>query len=156
MNASSMVLRRQDQRIALTAFAFYLLEAALLAASKSEAFALLRIAEMYAASGRPDALLRLGGLAYASMEFVGNTLHMLVFCLGDLLFYFLLVRSGLVPRWLALWGLIATVPMLIGTVAQVFGTTIPFYFYLPYVPLELVVGIWILIAGLWERTRRAS
>ena len=143
-----LVLRRVDERIALTGFAFYLIEAALLAASRGEAFAMLRIAEAYEATGRPDALLSLGGLAYESMDFVGNTLHMLAFCLGALLFYSLLVRSGVVPRWLALWGLIATVPMLIGTVSQVFGTTIPFYFYLPYVPFELVVGIWILAVGM--------
>ena len=134
----------QDERIALTAYAFYLIEAALLAVSRGEAFALLRIAEAYEASGRPDALLSLGGLAYASMDFLGNTLHMLAFCLGALLFYFLLVRSGLVPRWLARWGLIATVPMLVGTVAQGFGTTIP------YVPFEVVVGVWIVIKGLRE------
>lgn len=141
-----LVLRRVDERIALTGFAFYLIEAALLAVSRGEAFALLRIAEAYEATGRPEALLTLGGLAYESMDFVGNTLHMLAFCLGALLFYGLLVRSAVVPRWLALWGLIATVPMLIGTVSQVFGTTIPFYFYLPYVPFELVVGIWLLVA----------
>jgi hypothetical protein len=94
-------------------------------------------------------LLSLGGLAYASMDFVGNTLHMLAFCLGALLFYGLLVRSGFVPRWLALWGLVATVPMLVGTIAQVFGSSIPFFFYLPYVPFEMVVGGWILIKGLW-------
>ena len=134
----------QDERIALTAYAFYLIEAALLAVSRGEAFALLRIAEAYEAGGRPDTLLRLGGLAYASMDFLGNTLHMPAFCLGALLFYFLLVRSGLVPRWLARWGLIATVPMLVGTVAQGFGTTIP------YVPFEVVVGVWIVIKGLRE------
>lgn len=142
-----LALRRQDERIALTAFAFYLIEVALLAASRGEAFALLRIAEAYEAAGRPDALLTLGGLAYESMDFVGNTLHMLAFCLGALLFYGLLVRSGLVPRWLALWGLIATVPMLVGTVSRALGTTIPFFFYLPYVPFELVVGVWLVIAG---------
>ena len=145
-----LVLRRVDERIALTGFAFYLIEAALLAASRGDAFAMLRIAEAYEATGRPDALLSLGGLAYESMDFVGNTLHMLAFCLGALLFYSLLVRSGVVPRWLALWGLIATVPMLIGTVSQVFGATIPFYFYLPYVPFELVVGVWIVVLGVRE------
>ena len=142
-----LVLRRQDERIALTAFAFYLIEAALLAVSRGEAFMLLRIAETYAATGRPDALLSLGGLAYESMDFLGNTLHMLTFSLGALLFYFLLLRSRAVPRWLASWGLIATVPLLVGTVSQIFGTTIPFYFYLPYVPFELVVGVWLIVAG---------
>ena len=38
--------------------------------------------------------------------------------------------------------------MLIGTVTQVFGYTIPFIFYVPYVPFELVIGIWILVKGI--------
>lgn len=149
-----LFLRRQSEPVALTAFAFYLIEAALLAVSRGEAFVLLRIAETYAASGRSDELLSLGGLTYASMDFVGGTLHMLAFCLGALLFYALLVRSRMLPRWLALWGLIATVPMLVGTVAQIFGATIPFAFYLPYVPFELVVGVWLLVAGVRDEATR--
>jgi hypothetical protein len=53
-----------------------------------------------------------------------------------------------VPRALSLWGLIAVFPMLIGTVTQIFGYTIPFIFYVPYVPFELVIGIWILVKGI--------
>jgi hypothetical protein len=29
-----------------------------------------------------------------------------------------------------------------------FGYTIPFIFYVPYVPFELVIAIWILVKGL--------
>jgi hypothetical protein len=82
------------------------------------------------------------------MDFVGNTLHMLAFCLGGILFYYLLYKSRVVPVALSLWGLIATFPMLIGTLTQIFGYTIPFYFYLPYVPFELVIAIWILVKGI--------
>jgi hypothetical protein len=84
------------------------------------------------------------------MDFVGNTLHMLVFCLGAILFYYLLFKARVVPRWLSLWGLVALIPMLIGTMTQIFGHTIPFIFYLPYVPFELFIGIWILVKGLKE------
>ncbi len=38
--------------------------------------------------------------------------------------------------------------MLIGTVTQTLGYTIPFVFYLPYVPFELVIGIWIVAKGI--------
>ncbi|MFK5636014.1 DUF4386 family protein [Ornithinimicrobium sp. LYQ103] len=31
----------------------------------------------------------------------------LVFCLGGVMFYVLLFRSRIVPRWIALWGLAA-------------------------------------------------
>jgi hypothetical protein len=143
-----LTLRKQNERIALTALGFYLLEVALLAVSTIEAFSLLRISQEYLTTGQSAYLLTLGKIAYESMDFVGNTLHMLAFCLGAILFYFLLYKSRVVPHWMSLWGLIAVFPMLIGTVTQIFGYTIPFIFYVPYVPFELVIGIWILVKGI--------
>jgi Domain of unknown function (DUF4386) len=75
-------------------------------------------------------------------------LHMLVFCLGGILFYALLVKSRVVPVALSLWGLITTLPMLIGTLAQIFGRSIPIIFYIPYVPFELAIAVWILVKGI--------
>lgn len=141
-----VTLRKQNETIALTALGFYILEIALLAVSRMEAFSLLRFSQTYAA-GQPADLLLLGQVAYEAMEFVGGTLHMLAFCLGAILFYFLLYQSGVVPRWMSLWGLLTTLPMLVGTVAQIFGYSIPFGFYVPYVPFELVIGLWILVKG---------
>ncbi len=145
-----LTLRRQNEKIALTALGFYIIEAALLAVSRMETFSLLRISQEYVAAGQPADLLLMGTLAYGSMDYVGNTLHMLAFCIGGILFYSLLYKSGIVPRALSLWGLIATFPMLIGTITQIFGYAIPFIFYVPYVPFEFVIGIWILVKGISE------
>lgn len=142
-----LTLRKQNEKIALTALGFYILEAALLAVSRTEAFSLLRISQEYAAAANP-ALRTMGQVAYESMDFVGNTLHMLAFCLGGILFYYLLHKSGVVPRAMSLWGLVTTFPMLIGTLTQIFSYTIPFIFYVPYVPFELVIGVWILVKGI--------
>ncbi len=141
-----LTLRRQNEKMALTALGFYWLEVALLAVSRMDAFSLLRLSQEYAVSGASELLL-LGQVAYESMDFVGNTLHMLVFCFGGILFYYLLYKSGIVPRWMSLWGLVTIFPMMFGTFTQMFGYTIPFAFYLPYVPFELVIGVWILIKG---------
>jgi hypothetical protein len=143
-------LRKQNEKMALTALGFYILEAALLAASRSEAFSLLRISQEYAAAGQPAYLETMASLALESMDFVGSTLHMLAFCLGGLLFYYLLYRSSLVPRVLSLWGLITALPLLVGTVTQIFGYTLPIYLYVPYVPFEFVIGVWILVKGIPE------
>lgn len=145
-----LTLRKQNEKMALTALGFYWLEVALLAVSRMDAFSLLHFSQEYAASGHPAELLLLGQVAYESMDFVGNTLHMLAFCLGGILFYYLLYMSGIVPRWMSLWGLITVLPMLFGTFTQIFGYTIPFVFYLPYVPFEFVIGLWILVKGIPE------
>lgn len=73
--------------------------------------------------------------------------HMLAFCLGAVSFYFLLDKARIVPQWISLWGLVTVFPMLVGTITQMFGYTISFFFYLPYVPFELVIVVWILVKG---------
>ena len=145
-----LTLRKQNKKIALTALGFYWLEVALLAVSRMDAFSLLHFSQEYVASGQPAELLLFGRVAYESMDFVGNTLHMLAFCPGGILFYYLLYKSGVVPRWMSLWGLVTVFPMLVGTFTQMFGYTIPFVFYLPYVPFEFVIGLWILVKGIPE------
>jgi hypothetical protein len=143
-----VTLRKQNEKMALVALGFYILEAALLAASRTEAFSLLRISQEFVTAGNPAYLQMMGNLAFESMDFVGSTLHMLAFCLGAILFYYLLYKSGVVPRALSLWGLITVFPMLIGTVSQIFGYTLPFFLYAPYVPFELVIAVWILVKGI--------
>ena len=141
-------LRKQNEKIALTALGFYILEVALLALSRMETFSLLRISQEYAAAGQPADLLFQGQVAYEAMDFVGNTLHMLAFCLGAILFYFLLDKARIFPRWMSLWGFVTVFPMLVGTISQIFGYIISFLFYLPYVPFELLIGLWFLIKGI--------
>jgi len=132
-------LRKLNEYVALTALGLYFLEVVSMGVSRIDAFSLLRISQEYVASGMPQSLLSLGTITYWSMDFGGTTLHMLAFCLGAILFYYLLYKSGFVPRWLSLWGFVAVFPMLAGTVVQVLGYSLPF---------ELVIGIWILVKGI--------
>lgn len=148
-----LTLRKQGEKIALTAFGFYILEAALLAASRSEAFSLLRMSQEYVTAGQPAYLQTMANLALESMDFVGFTLHMLVFCLGGILFYYLLYKSGIVPRALSLWGLITILPLLFSTLLTILDLQVPFILVvlgLPYVPFEFVIGVWILVKGIPE------
>jgi hypothetical protein len=143
-----VTLRKQNEAMALVALGLYVVEATLLAASQLAAFWLLRISEEYVAAGQPAYLQTMGNVAAGSMDFVGSTLHVLVFSLGAMLFYFLLYQSRLIPRVLSLWGLVTLIPILYGTVAAMFGYKISAVAVLPYVPFEFVVGLWILVKGL--------
>jgi hypothetical protein len=141
-----VTLRKQNEKMALVALGFYILEAVLLAVSRMEAFSLLRISQEYVAAGHPAFLQTMGNLALESMDF-GYTLLMLAFCPGGVLFYYLLYKSGIIPRVLSLWGLITVFPCLIATLSAIFGYKLPFAVYLPYVPFEFAIGIWILFKG---------
>ena len=153
-----LTLRKRNETIALVALGFYILEAVLLAVSRLEAFSLLGISQEYVTAGQSASLLTMGNLALKDMDFGGGTLHILVFCLGAILFYFLLYKSGVVPRILSLWGLITVFPMLIGTLLVLFDYEAPVFLYVLYVPFELVIGIWILVKGINEasETRQQS
>ena len=142
-----LALRKQSEKMALTALAFYILEGAVLAASRADAFSLLRMSQEYVAAGQPAYLEMMATVALESMDFVGGTLHMLAFCFGAILFYYLLYKSAVVPRGLSLWGLITVLPCLAGTLLATFGYEAPFFIYLLYVPFEFVIGVWILVKG---------
>lgn len=81
---------------------------------------------------------------------------MLAFCPGGILFYYLLYKSGVVPRALSLWGLIAVFPGLIGTLLVVFGYEAPAFLYILYMPFELVIGLWILVKGIHETSETSQ
>lgn len=145
-----ITLRRQNEIIALTAMGFYILEGAILASSRIASFELLHFSQEYASLGQPKYILTLGNLALESMNYADDILLMLAFCVGGIMFYTLLNKSALIPAWLSLWGLLSIIPLLIGTLAAFFNIELPYILYLPYLPFEFVIGIWILIKGLPE------
>ena len=142
-----LTLRKHGEAMALVAMGLYILEAALLAVSRMGSIALLHISQASVAAGHPDHLQTLAKLALESAHFAGSTLHMLVFCIGAILFYTLLTKSTVIPRAMSLWGLVTVFPMLVGTLLLMFGADAPIFLYVAYVPFEFVVGAWILIKG---------
>jgi len=143
-------LRKQNEKIAFTALGFYILEGVLLAGSRIGTFSLLQFSQEYINAGQPESLLVFGKVALEAMDYVGDALHVLAFCLGAILFYILLYQSKVVSRWLSLWGLITVIPVLAGTLTALFDVHLAFIFFLPYFPFEFVIGIWILVKGMPE------
>jgi hypothetical protein len=142
-----IVLHNQNKIIALVALVLYLIEAAILAASRISAFALLRTSQESVIVGHPAYLQTLGDLFYESAEF-GDWLHMLPFALGATLFYSLLFKSGYIPRALSLFGLIAALLALIGTPFGLLGYDVPMIVFLPNLPFELTIGVWLVVKGI--------
>ncbi|UCG35459.1 MAG: DUF4386 domain-containing protein [Candidatus Omnitrophota bacterium] len=143
-----ITLRKQSEKIALTAFGLYILEAGLSGVKALGAFSLMNISKEYALSSS-SYLLTLGKTANEFFDFA-MLLLLLTFCFGGFLFYYLLFKSKVIPRALSLWGLITIIPILIGVLLAFFGLQVPFYLYLPYLPFEFVVGVWIIITGINE------
>lgn len=142
-----LTLKKQNMKIALAALGLYLVEAGLLAASRIEVFSLLRISQESVLTGHPVHLQTLGNVFYESAVF-GDSLHILVFALGATLFYYLFFKSGLIPRVLALFGLITAPLALIGILLILLGYDLSILVLLPNLPFELAMGLWLLVKGI--------
>jgi hypothetical protein len=142
-----VILKKQNRNIAIVAMGLYLIEAAILAASRIQAFSLLLISQESVIAGHPAYLQTLGNLFYESADF-GDWLHMLPFALGATLFYYLFFKSGYIPRVLSLWGLIAALLALIGTLFGLLGYDVPIVVFLLSLPFELTIGVWLMVKGI--------
>ena len=144
-------LNQQEKTLALVALGCFLAEAIILAVSKIGTYALIPLSRDFVAAGAPESthFQTLGDALYHSVDRRGYDIHMLFFCLGGSLWYFLLYRSGYVPPALALWGLVAicllSVPVLFTLLER---ESLPVMILgLPYAPYELVLGIWLIVKG---------
>ncbi len=142
-----VILRKQNGKIALVALGLRIVEVGLLAVKGIVIFSLLRLSQASEIAGHPADLQILGNLAYDAQEFA-YSLNMVFFTLGGTLFYYLLFKSRYVPQALSLLGLIVAPLAFIGTVGELFGFAVPLFMFIPNLPFELAIGLWLLIKGI--------
>jgi hypothetical protein len=145
-----VVLRDQNRAAALVALGLWMAEAVMLAVKSLGLYALMGVSAAYVDAGAPTGTSyeSVGSLSLGVSQHAAD-IGMLFFCLGGLLWYYLLFQSRIVPRLLPLWGLV-TVPLaLVATVLLVWDRSLEpsVALYALYVPFELVLGLWLLIKG---------
>ena len=113
---------------------------------------LVPVSQVYAQAGASDSssFQALGALLLDSGEI--STVTAIVFPLGALMFYTLLYRSKLIPRWLSGWGLVAIIPYLAAGLSAMFGiidplSTVGVVSDLPLALQEMVLAVWLIVKG---------
>jgi len=141
-------LKRQIEIAARWAFGLWIIEAVALAARSISAFSLLKVSQEYVKAGTPDSLhfQTLGSLFFETTQFSYSVL-MVFYCTGGILFYYLFFKSKYVPIVLSLWGITAASLGLIGTLLEILDYAVPLYVFLPILPFELAIGIWLIVKG---------
>jgi hypothetical protein len=148
-----VVFYHEYRVIALVALACFLAEAITLAVSKMVTYALLPLSQEFVEAGAPEPshYQTLADFLYHGVDRLGYDLHMLFFCFGAILWYYLLYRSRSIPPALALWGLVAicllTVPVLVGLYNRDLESVPVMLMALPYAPYELVLALWLIVKG---------
>jgi hypothetical protein len=74
--------------------------------------------------------------------------QMVFYCIGGFLFYYLFLRSKYVPVVLSIFGLIVVSLGFIGELLTIFGNDVPIYVFLPILPFELIIGVWLIVKGI--------
>jgi hypothetical protein len=149
------LLKMFNERIALGYVVFRLLEGILHILSAISSLSLISLSQDYISSGTPDISMyrALGNSIHARIEWT-TLLYIIVYTLGAVLFYYLLYKSKLIPRWLSGWGFLAALVLSTGALLHMFGMfgALPLMRVMPYFapPIglqELVMSIWLIVKG---------
>ena len=114
---------------------------------------LIPVSQEYVKTGTPDAsyFQTLGAVLLKGHDLIGPV-QTIVFCLGALIFYYLLYQTNLIPRWLSGWGLIAIIPYLAAGLLVLFGffgplSTSGIVLDFPLALQEMVMAVWLIVKG---------
>jgi hypothetical protein len=114
---------------------------------------LIPLSQEYVKAGTPDAsyFQTLGAVLLNGHDLIGPV-QTIVFCLGALIFYYLLYQTNLIPRWLSGWGLIAIIPYFAAGLLVLFGffgplSTGEIVLEFPLALQEMVMAVWLIVKG---------
>lgn len=113
---------------------------------------LVPLSQAYTQAGasNPSSFQALGILLLDSGEI--SSVTAIVFPLGTLMFYTLLYRSKLIPRWLSGWGLVAIIPYFAAGLSAMLGIIDPLSSVgvvsdIPLALQEMVLAVWLIVKG---------
>ncbi|MDV2988860.1 MAG: DUF4386 domain-containing protein [Dehalogenimonas sp.] len=149
------VLRKHGEGLALGSVGFRLIEGVFYLVSVLGLFSLLSLSQEYASAGAQSApaIQVLGELIVSVRVWAGFVLGVIAFCLGAGMYYYVLYRSRLIPRWLSCWGLAGLLLLFSMTMAIALGERISApsgMLVLLAVPLalqEMVLAVWLIAKG---------
>ena len=143
------VLKKQNRTLALVGLGWWLAEAITLAVSKLGSYALIPVSLEFVEAGAPEAshFQTLGNFLYHVVDRQGNDIHMLFYCLGGVLWFYLFYRARNIPRVISIPGIAMESVALVGMVFLLLGASVSMWVFYPLLALELAVGLWLLIKG---------
>jgi hypothetical protein len=149
------VLKIHNERIALGYVASRVAEGVIYLIHAISLLLLVVLSRKFVAAGAPEAsyFQTIGELLRAVGDWgVVVVLDVAVFAPGALIFYYLLYRANLIPRWLSVWGMIAAILYFVGGWLILFAviepmSTIGVVSNIPLALQEMVLSIWLIVKG---------
>ncbi len=136
------ILEKHSKRTALAYLATMIVEVVLLSIGVLALFLIVPLAKHAGEAGAQtlgSILVQTNATAYQMGE--------MTLGVGAVFLCLLLFRTQLIPRWLAISGLIGYPVLVAGTVAEIFGLHIGLYLTIPGFFFELVLPFWLFFRG---------
>lgn len=120
---------------------------------------LLTLSQEFVKAGAPDSsyFQTIGELLRSARDLANHVALPLALGLGDLMFYYILYRTKLVPQWLSAWGLAGTILVMLASTLFLFrliGLLTPTFMGLtiPLALQQMVLAVWLLVKGFHPAT----
>jgi len=144
------ILKKQNEGLALGYVAARIFEGFFDVVIAMSMLLLLTLSREFVEAGAPvDSYFRTSSALIFAVHDWSSVLENFPYCLGALIFYYLLYRSRLIPRWLSVWGLLGAALFLATVPFRMFGLLPPSTVALavPLILSELVLAIWLIVKG---------
>ncbi len=114
--------------------------------------AFLPLSQEFIAAGAPDAShFQTSGVVLQSTIDLTYALGQTVFAIGAAMLYYLLYQSRIIPRWLSLWGLVASPLFVVASLSLTWtgdpNSTLSTVLYVPMAIQEMVLAVWLIARG---------
>ncbi|MBD0328653.1 MAG: DUF4386 domain-containing protein [Thermoleophilia bacterium] len=142
------VLEGYSKRIALVYLSALIAQVVLMDIGVLLVLTLVPLAQLAVEAGgaTPDWIAGLGSLL-PDANTIAYNMGQAVLSFGGVFLCWLLLRTGLIPRWLAALGLAGYVLHGVGSVAELYGIGIGLFLLIPGGIFEVVLAFWLLIKG---------
>ena len=157
------VLRHYGRAVAFGAAAARVVGGVLVLVGTLSLLALLTLAQESVGSGSIDSATTDASVQVllAVRDWVANFMISLPFLLGAGMYYYLMYRSTVVPRWLSVWGLLGVAVSLVATLYSGFTQDFGFSSFstalnAPIALQEMVLAVWLIAKGFSQEPRRPT
>lgn len=143
------IIKKHSEPIALWYVGLRLFEWIMVIVSGIFLLTLLSLSKEYVNTPIPEhtSLKQLGNYLLEARDFT-KVLMLLGYCLNVSLFYYLLFKSRLVPRFISVWGMIGVFLIAIEILANIYGHSVGgITIMFPMGLNEIFLGIWLMVKG---------
>lgn len=147
------VLRRHAEGLAIGSVALRLLEGTMYIVGAVGALLLVALSQQLAsAAATPSSAMTTSGALLLALRDRASEIGILAFYLGGTMYYYIFLRTRLIPRWLSSWGILGTTLGLVAAVLVFSGalglfSPLQIAMNLPIFLNEMVLAVWLIIKG---------